>query len=139
MQKLVDEDDEVGRCESTKSYLITGCSGLCDSSIKATIGPNVFTPTCACCQPSKVISFNVTMECVESDYTYTVLFHDIKSCQCSSNCQTNANEVQLGESSSKKRSMTLKDTAKLNNLGTLRHRRSLFNDIALVHSKRNRR
>nr|XP_047137780.1 mucin-2 isoform X2 [Hydra vulgaris] len=133
MEKLVEEDSELGRCESTKKYLITGCGGFCDSTIKAAVGKRVFTPSCSCCQPLRVVSFNVPMVC-EDGYRYTTIFHDIQSCNCSSSCHKKPDQIELIDTNEEKRTISFQKIAKLRNDGQ-QHQKNII-DHAFVHLKK---
>ncbi|XP_065655006.1 mucin-2 isoform X5 [Hydra vulgaris] len=134
MEKLVEEDSELGRCESTKKYLITGCGGFCDSTIKAAVGKKVFAPSCSCCQPLRVVSFNVSMVC-EDGYRYTTIFHDIQSCSCSSSCHKKPNQIELIDTNEEKRSISFQKIAKLRKDGMQQHQKNVL-DHAFVHLKK---
>ena len=139
-----DSDDKHGSCKSTEKYIQTGCSGLCKSEVMAQLGHTMFTPTCQCCQPVNVTLHNVTMVCADN-HTYQTNFHEIKDCTCRvQTCQSSYNTGSVnvitteGSSVKDKRSLfeRLDELGSIDPLTVQRHRRTLLNDLALVHARK---
>ena len=51
---------------------MTGCGGICESSVMATMGEDAFTPSCTCCKPVKVKKHVAKMTCSDGKAPYEV-------------------------------------------------------------------
>jgi len=134
-----------GKCVSLKKYRVTGCAGVCGSSMKATLGSDVLKPDCKCCQPANVKKHKVTLKCANGA-TLKTTFYEIQSCSCKrTRCDSSFNMNQVGddeeettETKSLLKSIEDLDT-EMDDDTARRQRRSLLNDLALVHAKRKRK
>lgn len=136
-----------GTCKSTKKYRVTGCGGFCKSEIVATVGSGIYSPSCQCCQPTRVKQHNVTMSCT-SGHEYTAKFHEILDCNCApQRCSAKYDvsginiETSDGADTAEKRSIfeRLGDIEQMDDETLQRHRRNLLNDLALIHAKKKKR
>lgn len=116
---------------------MTGCSGLCGSSVKARIGTELFAPECKCCQPKNVQEHNVSMTCPNGPKIYTV-FHEILECNCEpTSCQSsyNMDHVNVVPPSMSKRALseTIQKMREMDPIETKRQVRSLLQDLAIMN------
>lgn len=142
-QKLEQTSVEHGRCVSDKLYKVTGCSGICGSSVKAALGTGMLTPECKCCQPTNVQKHNVTLRCDKDNSVIQTTFYEIRSCSCQkTTCSSsfNMNNVNVqNDDIGTKPSLFNTDISEMDDETLQRHRRSLLNDLALIHSKKKKR
>lgn len=140
-------EDKGSQCSSDKSFKHTGCAGLCESTVSAMPGNNMLTPSCSCCQPTRVVKHNVSMTC-DDGHTFFVDFHEFQSCECKiqkcgSNYDTSGVEVVSagGTEERSKRSFMddLNDSATMNKESKERYRRNLLNDLAMLHANKKKR
>ena len=140
-------EDKGSQCSSDKSFKHTGCAGLCESTVPAMPGNNMLTPSCSCCQPTRVVKHNVSMTC-DDGHTFFVDFHEFQSCECKiqkcgSNYDTSGVEVVSagGTEERSKRSFMddLNDSATMNKESKERYRRNLLNDLAMLHANKKKR
>jgi hypothetical protein len=145
-QILEQTTSDNGVCVSTKKYKMTGCSGRCRSSVKASLDSSTFVPGCKCCQPTNVRQFNVTLTC-ENKVQVRTTFYEILSCSCqATRCDSSFNLKDARESDESDdylpKSSLLRSIEMMPDLDdetARRQRRSLLNDLALVHAKKRRR
>jgi len=144
---LTQDNPKHGICVSDKKYTASGCSGLCTSTVMATLGSGLYTPTCQCCQPLKVKQHNVSMSCPDN-HSYTEMYHEILSCECrkqSCTAKYNVGDVEIstedGSAIKEKRSLfdRLEDGEQMDDATLQRHRRSLLNDLAMIHAQKKKR
>jgi hypothetical protein len=143
-QKLRQKTAKNGVCVSDKKYKVTGCAGVCGSSLEATLGSDILRPNCKCCQPKDVKKYKVTLKCANGS-TVKTTFYEIQSCSCKqTRCDSvfNMNQARDEEESTNKKYLL----QSIEDLGTemdddlaRRQRRSLLNDLALVHAKKKRK
>jgi len=147
-QKLKQTTSTNGKCISLKSYKVTGCAGLCGSAMKATLGSDTLRPDCKCCQPTSVKKHSVTLEC-ENGAKEQTTFYEIQSCSCQrTRCDSSFNMDEatkrslLDEEDLKTKKSLLQsigDMPETDDDNARRQRRSLLNDLALVHAKKKRK
>ena len=130
-----------GRCVSLSKHKMTGCAGVCGSSVKAMLGSDTFFPRCSCCQPKKIRKYNVTLKCQNGE-TERASFFEIQSCSCAeTRCDSSFNMNQVRDESASKKSLleSIEDMPDMDDDAARRQRRSLLNDLAMVHAKKKRR
>lgn len=138
------EDADHGTCRSIKKFKTTGCNGVCGSSVKAQLGTGTFMPSCSCCQPTNVRKHNVSMVCNDKTKTkITTTFYEILSCSCRKvACAStfNLNNVQV-EGAQSKRSLfdSLDELPQMDDDTLTRQRKTLLNDLALLHAKKKKK
>ena len=142
-QTLEQTTSDKGKCVSLKKHLVTGCAGICGSSVKATLGSDTFVPECKCCQPSNVRKFDVTLKC-ENGGNVRSSFYEILSCSCATTrCDSSFNvnrQRDVSDVNSKKSLLrSIEIMPEMDDDTARRQRRSLLNDLALVHAKKKRR
>jgi len=143
-QNLRQETANNGLCVSLKKYKVTGCAGVCGSSMKASLGSDILRPKCRCCQPMDVKKHEVTLKCANGA-TMKATFYEVKSCSCKrTRCDSvfNMNQARDEEEPEKKKSLlqSLEDIdTEMDDDLARRKRRSLLNDLALVHAKKKRK
>lgn len=133
-----------GKCISDKKYKVTGCSGVCGSKSKVTLGMEMFTPQCKCCGPTNVNKYNVSLTCVNKHVLKTT-FYEILDCSCKpTECTSsfNMDSVTIKGESDYKRSFfddvdKMKD--RMDDATMRRKRRSLLSDLALMHSEKRKK
>jgi len=140
-------EDKNSQCLSEKEFKHTGCAGLCESTVSAMPGNNMLTPSCSCCQPTRVVKHNVSMKC-DDGHTFFVDFHEFQSCECKiqkcgSNYDTSGVEIVSagGTEERSKRSFMddLNDSVTMNKESKERYRRNLLNDLAMLHANKKKR
>lgn len=133
-----------GKCVSVGKYKVTGCSGLCGSTSKITLGMEIFNPKCKCCQPTEVKRYNVSMTCNDHSPLKTT-FYEILHCSCKpSECTSGFNMdsvIVKGESHTKRSFFDDVDALKdhMDDSTLKRKRRSLLSDLALMHSEKRKK
>jgi len=144
-QYLEHDTADKGKCVSLKKHKATGCSGVCGSSVTATLGSATFLPTCRCCQPKEVRKYNVTMKCDKVEDLVQATYHEILSCSCEpTRCDStfNMDSVNVQEDDRMARRSLLRSIETMPDMDddtARRQRRSLLNDLALVHAKKKRK
>merc|ERR1711925_1692 len=135
------EGADHGRCVSLKKYKSTGCSGICGSSVKATLGSGMITPSCKCCQPTNVKKHNVTLKCADKTVMHTT-FYEILSCSCErTTCASsfNANKVNVQGDTTRSLFDEIDNIQDMDDDTLQLQRKSLLNDLALIHAKKKKK
>jgi len=139
---LLHEDAQRGSCTSDKKYKLTGCAGICGSSVQAQLGTGTFIPSCSCCQPTNVKKHNVTMTCDDKS-KITTTYYEILSCSCGKvTCAStfNMDNVHVEDTQSKRSLFeSLDEIPDMDDDTLTRQRRTLLNDLALLHAKKKKK
>jgi len=139
LQTLQQKSTDHGLCTSTKQYKVTGCGGICGSSVMASVGEDMFSTKCSCCQPTSVKKYNVTLQCADKTAMKTT-FYEVLSCSCQkTTCTSSFNNAKVKvEGQNVKRSLfdSIDDIQDMDDETLQIKRRSLLNDLALIHAKK---
>merc|ERR1712198_427162 len=106
----------------------------------------MITPSCSCCQPSRVVKHNVSMTC-DDGHKFFVDFHEFQSCECKvQTCGSNydvsdVEVISAGGAQERNKRSFIDDLAgsAMDKSMKDRHRRNLLNDLAMLHANKKKR
>ena len=137
------QEDAFGTWTSTEAVKMTSCNGICQSSFTMGTEAGKTGASCKCCQPASVKKVNVEMS--NSTATKIITHYEITSCTCQkTTCQSAFNMASVAVEGTKVRRSLFDslDTGSLEHMDDdtyNRHRKSLLNDLALLHAAKKKR